>query len=208
MWDDKQRQFAGMVLNTIETYCPALIAEEEHSYYLKHYQRRSVALDVLTNLKRLGWQKSIEHRFCDPCPTERLRLGIGEDLPYVGSSPCTDLELIQLIQTPREAHLHEIGHRWPVREDFWIEQIGSDLYEEVIFICGALHRITFKQKLETRGVKVAIVAKRVGHSRGTVASELPSVEFSAYKEVVRNGFPPKIGCPCVKTPDPTQAAPL
>jgi hypothetical protein len=172
-----------------------LIAEEEHPCYLKQKGLRSVALDVLSNLHRIGMATNVKHRFCDPCPSERRRLGIYEDLPHL-SPGCFDAELSNLMPTVTLAHRHNIGHRWPIREEFWIEQLGPDLHKDVLFVCGALHRITFRRRLEAKGAQVRIVEKRVGHQNGVVRSELVSEEFSAYRFVRRNHVLPDSGCPC------------
>jgi hypothetical protein len=204
IWDDNHNIFAAAVLNVIQNCNIVLIAEEEHPCYLKQKGLRSVAFDVLTNMNKIGMATNITHRFCDPSPTERKRLGIYEDLPHL-SPGSYDSELLNLMPTATDAYKHEIGHRWPIRENYWIKQLGCDLNNDVLFICGALHRMTFKHRLEAKEIKVKIVAKRVGHSKGAVASELNFEEFSAYKEVARKGFPLEIRCPCVKPLDETQA---
>ena len=52
------------------------------------------------------------------------------------------------------------------------------------------HRETFKRRLKGMGIYVRVIAKGLG------AAPLSSVQFSAYREVRRRGFPPEVGCFC------------
>jgi len=197
VWNDNHRELAGIILQVIADRNIVLIAEEEHPSYLSQKGMRSVALDVLTSLHQIGRATNITHRFCEPCPAEKERRGINYDLPHLAPG-CFDQELSNLMPTKAVAHQHDIGHRWPIREEFWLEQIGDELYRDLLFICGALHRITFKRRLESRGALVRIVDKRVGHKCGVVGSELEPEEFSAYRFTRRNRVSPDADCPCCR----------
>jgi hypothetical protein len=197
VWGDGHKKLAESILKVIQSCNIVLIAEEDHPCYLKQKGMQSVALDVLTSLHQIGMATNVKHRFCDPCPNERRRRGIYEDLPRL-SPGCFDAELLNLMPTATVAHQHDIGHRWPIREEFWIEQLGPDLHKEVLFVCGALHRITFRRRLEAKGAQVRIVEKRVGHENGVVGSELVSEEFSAYRFIRRSHVLSDAGCPCCR----------
>lgn len=161
---------------------PALVGEEANADILRNTQRRSVVYEAAQEI-------GIRHRFCDPTWDERSDLSIEEDLPFLGPSPPFEWEA--LIPSPDAAYRHEIAHRWPIREEFWIDSLGADLKHDVLFICGDAHRWTFRRRLEAKGIEVRVIAKRVG------AQPLSQSYFAAYREVRRRGFPPVAGCFCV-----------
>ncbi|MGA2887919.1 MAG: hypothetical protein ABSE51_07695 [Terracidiphilus sp.] len=196
-WDDNHKEFAALVLNVIQKYNIILIAEEENQYYLDLFGRRSVALDVLNNLRNIEMDRDVKHRFCDPCPSQRKLLGIDEDLPHI-NPVCFNSKLINLMPTRFDSYLHEIGHRWPIREKFWIERLGDDIDWNVLFICGVFHICTFGSQLRSRSIDAKVLHRFFGHKKGQVKALSCSEEFAAYKEVARNGFPLGVGCPCVK----------
>jgi hypothetical protein len=182
-----QREFREVLIKAIKYYDPDLIAEESHSDLLKEAKRRSVALEVAS-------ESRICHIFCEPSYSEKLKLGIGYDLTILGNNIFDEWGL--KITTTKAAHQHDIGHRWPIREEFWIKQLERNVHKKVLFICGAAHRWTLRRRLESTGIEVIIVrnAKRFG------AARMENSHFDAYKDVRRNGFDPETGCFCIKFP--------
>lgn len=177
-----QADLKDIILAAVARYQLALIAEESNADILRRSQRQSVVYDAA----RIG---GIAHRFCDPTPDERDVLSIEEDLPFCG--PCPPREWEAQITSVRIAYRHDIAHRWPVRECFWIDRLGDEIKQNVLFVCGDAHRWTFRRRLEARNIKVKLIAKRVG------AKTLLQDYFEAYREVRRKGFPPRRGCFCV-----------
>jgi hypothetical protein len=178
--DNTQKRFRELLVKTIEKYKPELIAEEHHPEMLECQKRRSIALEVASEL-------SILHRFCEPSRQKKNELGVGRamtipDTIYFESPEHRNFE----------CHRHIVAHRWPIREEYWISQLGEDLHKKVVFICGAYHRWTFRKRLESRGIEVRIIEKSFG------ASKVPIYQFAAYKDVRRNDFPPAEECVCTK----------
>ena len=188
-----QRNFKAFISGVIRKYKISLVAEELDSDYFERTKRRSVALDLANELS------GIEHRFCDPCPLERTVLGIDRGLPIIDDP--FDPALSELIQNEKDAHMHDIGHRWPVREDFWIKQLGGDLHRDVLFICGALHVCTFGSRLRARETETRVIRRFFERPRYWLKSKSNAIEFAALKEVLRDGGPPQITCPCVGPKD-------
>jgi len=184
--DDPQnktrREFRDVLIKAINDYDPDLIAEEHHPFYLKQHQRRSVVLEVAS-------ESRICHRFCDLSPEERMNHGIGFDLPFLDHPQCGNV-----VQVPDhlgtisdcEWHKHDIAHRFPIREEFWIKQLGNDIHKKVIFVCGALHTSTFSKKLIEREIDMKIIQDEVGCLTTLHGSD----KYKALQFVLKNGFPP------------------
>ena len=181
-----QAKLKEIILAAVVSYQLDLIAEEANADILRATQRQSVVYEA-------ACEGGITHRFCEPTWDEKNELSIEEDLPFFG--PCPPSEWEAHIPSRDVSRRHDIAHRWPVREEFWIDRLGDQLHQNVLFICGDAHRWTFRRQLEARGVKVKLIAKRVG------AQTLPQDYFEAYREVRRKGFPPPTGCFCVSPQD-------
>jgi hypothetical protein len=181
-----QAKLKEIILAAVVSYQLDLIAEEANADILRATQRQSVVYEA-------ACESGITHRFCEPTWDEKNELSIEEDLPFFG--PCPPSEWEAHIPSRDVSRRHDIAHRWPVREEFWIDRLGDQLHQNILFICGDAHRWTFRRQLEARGVKVKLIAKRVG------AQTLPQDYFEAYREVRRKGFPPPTGCFCVSPQD-------
>jgi hypothetical protein len=191
-----QREFRRMLIKAIGDYDPDLIAEEHHPDLLKTKGERSVALEVASEYR-------ICHRFCDPSQSERLKLGIGNALPHI--DPAASSDWYKRIGTEYDAHRHDIAHRWPIREGFWISQLRDDIYKTVVFICGTLHTYTFKERLESSGVKSQVIKDSVG----CVPTLGDSDAYKALQDVRVNDFPPVTDrsdsrCFCISFPTQIQ----
>lgn len=180
--NSEQAELKKLILAAAACYKPELIAEEANTTILRSMQRQSVVYEA-------ACESGIAHRFCEPTWDEKSELLIEEPLPFLG--PCPPSEWETQIPSVEVAYRHDIAHRWPVREEFWIDTLGDGLTHDVLFICGDAHRWTFRRRLEAKGIKVRLLAKRVG------AQALSQIYFEAYREVRRKGFAPLTGCFCV-----------
>ena len=133
--NNTQKEFKELLIKIIRTFYPELVAEEYDPDILKLQRRRSVAFEVASDL-------NICHRFCEPSPSDRCKRGIGDDLPFFG--PCVPGDWYDRIANKQESFRHDVAHRWPIREEFWIEQLGEDIHKSILFLCGAGHRETFR----------------------------------------------------------------
>jgi hypothetical protein len=69
--------------------------------------------------------------------------------------PGSPFEWKALIPSPEVAYRHDIAHRWPVREKFWIDSLRYDLNHNVLFIYGTAHRWTLRGRLEAKALPVS-----------------------------------------------------
>jgi hypothetical protein len=166
-----QREFRELLIRAIEKHHPFLIAEEYHPEFLKRRRQRSVAVEVASEV-------NISHRFCDPSLEDRERLGISD------GPPCAPPGWDNREKRMQEYFLSE----WPIREEFWISQLGEDIHKNVLFVFGAGHRETLRRRLERRAIEVKILEKRFGVSN-IWDGDFPAYR-AAYRELRHNGFPP------------------
>lgn len=178
----KQAELKGIILACVLSYRLDLIAEEANADILRNTLRQSVVFEA-------ACESGIAHRFCEPTWDQKNELSIEEDLPFFGPCPPSDWEA--RIPSQDVSRRHDIAHRWPVREEFWISRLSDTLDQNVLFVCGDAHRWTFRRRIEAKGIEVKLIAKRVG------AQTLPRDYFDAYREVRLRGFPPRTGCFCV-----------
>ena len=165
-----QREFCERLTKAIQTHHPVLVAEEFHPEFLQRRNLRSVVFDVAS-------AANIRHRFCDPSLEDRERLGISDGPPH--APPGWDNH-----ERMRMYFLHE----WPIREEFWISQLGEDVHKRVLFVCGAGHRGTLRRRLNRRAIEVKIVEKRFG-ILNIWNGDFPAYK-AAYRDLRRNGFVP------------------
>ena len=166
-----QRAFKELLIRTIEKHDPFLIAKEYHPEFLKRRGRRSVAFKV-------ALETNISHRFCDSSLVDRERLGISDGPPF--APPGWD---------NREKRMQEYFLcEWPIREEFWISQLGEDIHKNVLFVLGAGHRETLRRRLERRAIEVRTLDKKFGISN-IWDGDFPAYR-AAYRELRSNGFKP------------------
>jgi hypothetical protein len=176
-----QREFRELLVRAIEKHDPLLIAEESHPEFLKKRKKRSVVIEVAS-------VAGVCHRFCDPSLEERRRLGISDGPPYAPPGWDNHKEMYNYF-------LRE----WPVREEFWIGQLGDEIQKRILIACGAGHRETLRRRLERRGILVKIIEKRFGATR-IWDGDFPAYK-AAYKDLRRKGFPPVTDCFRIGTQD-------
>lgn len=120
-----------LIRDVVECYQPVIIGEEASADVLRSAQRNSVAYDAAREI-------GIKHRYCDPTWDQRYKLSIGEELPFLGPGPPFEWEA--LIPSLDVAHRHDIAHRWPVREEFWLDSLGDELNHQKIPVSSSKRR--------------------------------------------------------------------
>ena len=180
--DAKHREFRRVLRKAVQDHNPDLIAEEYHPDFLRSSRRQSIALEVASDVR-------ICHPFCDLSQDERNERGIGPDFPWswIPSDQSLFRQPNHLGRISNYVwHKHDIAHRFPIREDFWISQLQNDVDRTVIFICGAMHVPTFKERLEGKNIKTIVIAEFLGFDPSLTNTE----EFNASEDVRKNDFPP------------------
>lgn len=158
-----QRQFRDCISEAIARVKPALIAEE----------LSQCALDKLSK-KHGGQEESIakgvrgpdlEHRFCDPGDGERARIGYVECSDLMRQFDMNSEERLSDVEVSDRAFAVEVAKYWPLREQYWLDQLSDVLDKDVIFVCGDSHVESFTALLVERSIDFSVVARRVGATR-------------------------------------------
>jgi hypothetical protein len=157
-----QREFRDLLIKAIEKHAPSLIAEEHNEDGLKRKNLRSVAREVASEM-------GIQHRLCE----QSIEAKIARGLNGVPNVPPWDRH---------KAMYKYFLSEWPIREDFWIEQMSYNLYLRVLFICGMGHRETLRRRLERYGIPVRIVYKGQKTARRVDQSDFPAYK-AAYRDL-------------------------
>jgi hypothetical protein len=145
--------FESYLTATAEASQAGLLAEEmsEERIEVLGPCATSVAKDVATRLQ-------VEHLFCDPDSNQRRAIGllVGEEL--------RDQALAVSQKTGREwtdVYAEEIRGQFSVREELWLQRLMEFHLDatSVIFICGADHVDSFRNRLVARGISCDIISR-------------------------------------------------
>jgi hypothetical protein len=154
---DEQHQFMHCLRLAIEQVRPALIAEEDSAEALADRQRFSLA-------KAIADGGSIEHRFCDPTKEQRRVLGYKTAEILQVELFMYDRNNLSAEERRLRAFAILIARYFPIRERFWLTQLGDCRDLAVIFICGDVHIETsvFKSLLAHNHIPFTILERGIG----------------------------------------------
>ncbi len=127
-----------------ETYLDNLVKELQPQAVCEEYsdtrilEHRNIDDKAYSIPKNVSAHHNLMHIFCDPNQHERVSL-------YSANGTT-------------EAEDERIGY--PVREGEWLRRIAPLLpHTDILFICGANHIATFKQRLEKKHVTVEVICQ-------------------------------------------------
>ncbi|MGB8993173.1 MAG: hypothetical protein WCD80_14055 [Desulfobaccales bacterium] len=139
----KRSAFVQYLVNKIKELNISLIAEEFNFEALGKSQGTN------SSCKIAAQESGIEHRFCDPTTSERESIRI----------PSKNKIIMDLFGKPKKI-LNHIENKqvndeermfFTLREKFWIDKIKDKNQENVIFICGKDHIVSFKSLVNKEG---------------------------------------------------------
>lgn len=207
---DSWAVYSSILLESIGKFRPTVVAEELNEETLCTKNKAESILLSTKKAYELDRGIVIKHIFAEPCSVQKHKLGIGLELPFSFLSS-SERRLHPPDGIPHisdyEWHKHDIAHRFPIREDFWIARLRDDIRKTAIFVCGALHVCTFKERLERIGITVEVIADSVG----CLPTLRESDAYKALQDVRENGFPPVLtgvdsNCFCTMQQDDTSVA--
>lgn len=152
---EEQKQFSDCLLRAIEQVHPASIGEEDSEEALAKRKKVSIA-------KSIADEKGIEHRFCDPTEAQRLAIGYRDGQMLEIQIFMSDQQGMSHDEIFLKARAIEIGRYFPIRERFWLEQLGGCRDADAIFICGDLHIESFGKILEAEHVPYNVIKRGIG----------------------------------------------
>jgi hypothetical protein len=144
-----QRYYQSLVESAIQKLNPDLLAEEDHPSYLAADGAESI-------LAPIAESHGIPHIFVETDRATQLGLGY-KDLNMIQ-------DLLAARGTPSAvlANAHKFAHQFPIRERFWLEQLGRTAASNILLVFGDSHIPSFTGLLCARQIPFSIVAERVG----------------------------------------------
>jgi hypothetical protein len=158
---EDQRRYRLCLEQAIGLYQPAVVAEEFSEYALHNAgQESGAAHEPLT--KAIATAAGIEHRFCDPDKNTRDNIGYLESITISFNLFMTSGRNLSASELSSRADAIETAKYWPVREQFWLDQLCDVRDRPVIFVCGDAHIEGFGALLEKNGIASLIVERHIG----------------------------------------------
>jgi hypothetical protein len=158
---DGQKALRACLSDAIGQIVPAVVAEEFSNYALKkvsahdRVKHESITKAVADSLK-------VTHRFCDPEPEDRKKMGYVEGSELFFSLVNANEEGASDEEIESRAFAIEVAKYWPLREKFWMDQLADFLDKDVIFVCGDAHVEGFGDLLKPNRIDSKVVARRIG----------------------------------------------
>ena len=122
-----QSKFRSFLDSSIQRYDIDLVAEELDCEYHARTKRRSLAFDLVQELKST---RRIEHGFCDPTPDKRAKMGISDGPPQVPP------------WSKHEAMYEYFKREWPIAKSFGSPGLATmsigGLFSSVVRTIGKL----------------------------------------------------------------------
>jgi hypothetical protein len=119
---------------------PDLFAEEDNLAYFKDGD--------FSILQVLGVHYGFKPLFIDPDFKQREKINYKNEKALKKCWEDTHLDTFDKVQ----GKAHEIVHQFPVRERFWLRQLGTTNKNDILLVCGDLHIETFPILLKTLGI--------------------------------------------------------
>src|SRR5215813_7512570 len=130
----EQKQFAEYLADAIKKLNPALVAEEfsEHALQKLSKESRTEHESVTRQIAELC---GVKYRGCDPNDEARQKIGYveGSDIAlHIFMSVCGNG--LSNAEINNRGFATEVAKYWPLRERYWLDQLGDVLDKEVIFV--------------------------------------------------------------------------
>lgn len=119
-----------------------------------------------------SFSPALPHFYCDPNCEERRAIGICDDvleeevLTYFGLTYKTfpkyvasyDFDYDKLKEMEREKQRRS-ERFWPLREEYWLRQVGEYIHDDILFVVGARHITTFADLIQRNSLESFIIEK-------------------------------------------------
>ena len=137
---DPQRsaQFEVYLDNLVSRIKPHIVCEESNES--KVQEVRAIDDQSYSIAKKISDEHGIKHMFCDPDRRERCAL--------YAKAATTEID--------------DATNGYQLREREWLRRIAPFTHCVLLFICGANHVNSFKEKLERDGVTVEVICRDLG----------------------------------------------
>ncbi|MBI3405043.1 MAG: hypothetical protein HY046_06255 [Acidobacteria bacterium] len=153
-----QVAYAECLARAIDDHTPDLVAEEHSPEALA-----SCGQDISVT-KEVAAAGGVEHKFCDPTTEQRAAIGykdayaISLEISLDDPSGLSQTEIKILGQATAYVHY------FPIREQFWLDEMKDYTAKEVVFVCGSDHIASFQRLLESKCIPSAVLVGDIGMS--------------------------------------------
>jgi len=155
---EEQHRFRLCLIEAIKTSEPVLVAEE-YSQHAIAMRTKDTGLEHESVTEPIARALGVEHRFCDPARAIREQMGYMESAEIVLE---LDWGTLSQQEINDKALAIEIAKFWPMREEFWLDQIGAQSIHNVIFVLGNGHIDTFQASLKKNKIDSTVFAADIG----------------------------------------------
>jgi len=159
-----QRQYQAIVESAIQSLHPDLLAEEDHPSYLSADGAESI-------LQPIAQSHGIPHLFVEADRATQKELG------YKTVDILKTLLIARGDHSATAASAHKIAHQFPIRERFWLRELGDTAQKNVLLVFGDLHLTTFTNLLAADAIPYNIFAERIGIDPAT-DSEYEALQYA------------------------------
>jgi hypothetical protein len=146
---DLQRHYQSLVESAIQSIHPDLLAEEDHPDYLAEDGAESI-------LSAVAAAHGIEHLFVEADRATQKKIG------YKNVDMLQSLLIRAGTPSKEVALAHKIAHQFPIRERYWLQQLGKTSARNILLIFGDMHFTTLTSLLAAQGLPCSVFAERVG----------------------------------------------
>lgn len=156
-----QKELWDCISETIPRARPALIAEElnEDALVMLSKDRGGPEESIA---KEVADQCRVGHRFCDPSQQERARIGYVEGSSLALQIAMNNEEGLSNEQINSRGFAIEVARYWPLREQYWLDQLCDVVEKDVVFVCGDAHVESFRELLAKNSIDSTVTARRIG----------------------------------------------
>jgi hypothetical protein len=158
---EDQKAYRACLRDAIGRTRPVLVAEEFSTHALTK-ARKNDEVEHESITKAVADSLAVAHRFCDPGPEDRKRIGYVEGGELFMPMVMADQDGLTNEQIETIAFATEVAKYWPLREKFWLDQLGDVIDKSVIFICGDAHLESFQQLVAGKATESQIIARHIG----------------------------------------------
>jgi hypothetical protein len=184
---DDQTQYSSLIESFLCEFSPAVVAEEYTERQLKESKTQSILLAIKEAYEANHGTKII-HVFAEPESAEKRARGYKEQDVIEALLK----RRLHINPTPEQTMAHVIAHQHPIRERLWLDRISEHMSNEIFFVCGDIHLITFSKLLERERIDHKVIASRIG------VRNLDTLEYRALKFAQDNNMFGETDCYCLK----------
>ena len=154
-----QLKYREALTAAIKQVNPALVGEE-YSEFALGKQKKDTGTEHESLTKQVADAAKVQHRYCDPEAEAREKMGYieGSALPvrFATSDDRTDYN--------ERGFATEVVKYWPLREQFWLDQLHDVVGKDVVFVCGDAHLERFAELSKKHGISSTVVSRHIGLS--------------------------------------------